>query len=462
MDWITPFQALTSSATASYETLLSQWQELLGKVSRGELVPSSLGQRLPQVVQEEGTYFYRGLSALSLELFNDLSAVQRSGADDFLRGLVGDSLVRPATPLEPPPTPPPDADQNEWTQWSAAVTAYMSEQGEAGLMQSEVLLEKIATGKLSPAAVQEYARKFMNERALVLARDAGDAQMRFYNGLIKLNQQFIENLFAGLVVDESSAGAGNESIEVNLAGPAGSSVSATLIVQNNAEQPSEVSCRVLEFRNVDGTCLPFRAPLEVTPSHFRLAAGQTRKVSVHLNLVPEMFVPGRNYRAPLFICQNEQTIRVLLIAHATAISLEEQPVTTLKLTGPLGGTAVASLLLKNTGATRARVQCEVCAVRRADGIGPAFAPNISIDRPVFRLAPGGETSVLLSLALDKTKYVVGPLYAGVVHVKGLGASPLSIPFHITATKGKPARRGTGQNSRRRGRKRKVRDEPSQR
>jgi hypothetical protein len=361
MDWITPFQTLTSNATASYETLLSQWQELLGKVSRGELVPNSLGQRLPQVLQEEGTQFYLRLSALSFELFNGLSAVQRSGVEDFLRGLVGNSLVSPTTRVEPPPPPPPDAEQNEWTQWSAAVTAYISEQGEAGLMQYQVLLEKVATGKLSPAAVQEYARKFMNERALVLARDAGDAQMRFYDSLIQLNQQFIENLFAGLV-DESSAGAGNESVEVNLAGPPGSRVSASLIVENNAEQPSEVNCRVSEFKNVDGTGLPFRAPLEVAPSHFRLGAGETRKVSVHLNLVPEMFVPGRIYSAPLFISQNEQTILVRVIAHATATPLEEPPVVA----------------------------------------------------------------------------------------------------HLVARKRKPAKRGTGKNSRRRGRKGKVRDEPSQR
>jgi hypothetical protein len=206
MDWATSFQGLTSKATSSYESLLQEWQELLGKVSRGELAPTSLGDRLPQFLRDEGAEFYRRLSALSFELFNDLSDLQTQCTEDFMRGLVGDSAVGQTVFPIPPMPPGPKADPNDWTQWSQAVNAFISEQNESALSRYQVLLEKVANGRLTPASVQEYSRKFMNERALVLTRDASEVQLRFYEKLIQLNQKFVENLFESLVRNADGTG----------------------------------------------------------------------------------------------------------------------------------------------------------------------------------------------------------------------------------------------------------------
>ena len=51
---------------------------------------------------------------------------------------------------------------------------------------------------MTPKSVQEFSRKFMNERALVLSGDAGAAQVRFYESLLQLNREFVESLFARL------------------------------------------------------------------------------------------------------------------------------------------------------------------------------------------------------------------------------------------------------------------------
>jgi hypothetical protein len=277
--------------------------------------------------------------------------------------------------------------------------------------------------------------------------------MRFHESLLQLNQQFVESLFAGLVRNRSAPSDGVESVHVNLVGAAGSSVSASLMVENNATRASDVSCRVSEFKSVDVTGLAFRPPIEVDPTDFRLAAGETRAVSLRLLLVPEMFAPERNYTATLLISQNEQSILVLLTARATATQPAKEKDAVFNLVGPLGGIASASLALTNTGETRANVRCKVSEVRRADGVGPAFAPKVTINRPVFALAPGEGTSLSLSLHLDKSAYDVGPMYVGVVRVTGLGASALVVPLHI-ATKAELARRRTKKSPPRKRRKRK--------
>ena len=199
MDWTTSFEALTSKATSSYESVLGQCREVLEKVARGELAPTSLEDRLPQFLQVEGVEFYRRLSALSFEVFNELAELQAKSTSEFMCGLLGDSAARtPPTPS--PPTPPAaEAAPDEWKRWYQSVTAFLTEQNEDALSRYQILLEKVADGKLTPANVQEFSRKFMNERALVLSRDAGEVQMRFYEKLQQLNQEFVASLFAGLV-----------------------------------------------------------------------------------------------------------------------------------------------------------------------------------------------------------------------------------------------------------------------
>jgi len=192
----------------------------------------------------------------------------------------------------------------------------------------------------------------------------------------------------------------------------------------------------------------------VDPTDFAMAAGETRTINLRLRLAPEMFAAERDYVATLLIRQEEQTIRVILIARAMATQHEQESDAVLSLVGRVGGTVSASLPLRNTGETRASIRCKVSEVRRADGIGPAFAPKVSIDRPRLALAPGEETSLSLSLHLDKTAYDVGPIYVGVVRVTGLGGSTRAVPLRIIATKAAPARRRMKQSPSRKGRKRK--------
>ena len=219
MDWATSFQALTGKATSSFEDLLERWQELLKKVSRGELVPASLEDQLPQFLQDEGGEFYRRLAALSFELCNALAEVQAKSTNDFMRGLLGDSIV--TEPLAPSPPRPPatDAAPGEWTQWYQSVAAYIMEQNESVLGRYQVLLDKVADGRLTPKSVQEFSRKFMNERAFVLSGDAGAAQLRFYESLLQLNREFVESLFARLVrKDDIRSDESDELFRIELTG----------------------------------------------------------------------------------------------------------------------------------------------------------------------------------------------------------------------------------------------------
>jgi hypothetical protein len=104
----------------------------------------------------------------------------------------------------------------------------------------------------------------------------------------------------------------------------------------------------------------------------------------------------------------------------------------LRLEGPLGTTVVARLAVANTEAETASVRCVVTDVRRADGIGPAFEPDVTIDPERFVLAPGEESTVILSLVLDEAAYAPNVRYLGVLHVLTPEETLLELPLRVRA------------------------------
>jgi hypothetical protein len=105
----------------------------------------------------------------------------------------------------------------------------------------------------------------------------------------------------------------------------------------------------------------------------------------------------------------------------------------LDLVAPLGATTSASLSLTNTRTEPSVIRCEVTDVRRSDGIGAAFAPQVTIAPDHIQLGPGEETSLTMSLLLADGQFEPGPLYVGELHVTGHGTERLEVPLRIRAT-----------------------------
>jgi hypothetical protein len=108
---------------------------------------------------------------------------------------------------------------------------------------------------------------------------------------------------------------------------------------------------------------------------------------------------------------------------------------TLDLTGPSKGLASATLTIANTREQLAQIRHRVGDVRRADGIGPAFAPVISVTPDQLQLGLSEEGTLTLALGLDEMVYAPNTLYVGAFHIMGHGEPPLEIPLRIMVTSG---------------------------
>jgi hypothetical protein len=106
----------------------------------------------------------------------------------------------------------------------------------------------------------------------------------------------------------------------------------------------------------------------------------------------------------------------------------------LALRAPVDDTATASLMVENSGSESIVVGCLATAVRRADGIGPAFVPALALTPAEQTLAPGEETQILTTLRLDAGVYEPDVLYIGALRLMRQETLHLEVPLHITATR----------------------------
>jgi hypothetical protein len=104
----------------------------------------------------------------------------------------------------------------------------------------------------------------------------------------------------------------------------------------------------------------------------------------------------------------------------------------LRLEGPLGGTVSASISVENTREEPALIRCHVSEVRRADGVGPAFALDVEFGSDALEVEPGEEARLELTLRLDEEKYTPGVPYIAELRITGHGDPPLEVPLRITA------------------------------
>jgi hypothetical protein len=102
----------------------------------------------------------------------------------------------------------------------------------------------------------------------------------------------------------------------------------------------------------------------------------------------------------------------------------------LQLEGQVGEAAEASLSIENTTGALAMIRCSVSPVRRADGIGPAFAPQAVVMPAHVVLHAGEDTQVRLQVALEAGSYEAGAVYVGTLHVHRDGDPRLDVPLRI--------------------------------
>jgi hypothetical protein len=258
--------------------------------------------------------FYGDFSRLSFHFFTSLMTLNTKYLDEYYRGLMPEA-VGAETAV---PTPPPELD--DWTRWYQVLSSYTAEQNHRALEKYNKLLDKVSKGEIGSSALQEYSRKFSEDHAAALSQDAARLNAEFFEGLMRLNQHYTDELFERFSPNHHGPEEPMEPVYLELSGPLSSTVSGSLTVENTRLERAEITCAVSEFRNTDGTGPAFGAPVEVDPAAFSLRPDESQTVQVRLVLHPELFEADKSYAATMVIHgSGEDDLLVFLVAKPTAV-----------------------------------------------------------------------------------------------------------------------------------------------
>jgi hypothetical protein len=170
-----------------------------------------------------------------------------------------------------------------------------------------------ADGKVDLSAVCQELLAFTRESAGEYVRSVLSLHQEYNRARNDLSRVYLDRLTNRLLTAAGTTSVPGQQVEVALTGPIGAEVSAPFLIKNDQVQPEEITFIVSEFSDLRGQA-PFRPPLRVDPPHLLLQPGAQAVVTLHLQLVSQLFEPGTLYRATVTV----QGRDLELVLHALA------------------------------------------------------------------------------------------------------------------------------------------------
>ena len=103
----------------------------------------------------------------------------------------------------------------------------------------------------------------------------------------------------------------------------------------------------------------------------------------------------------------------------------------LELSGSVPSRVSTALTIDNERNAATSVRCTATDVRRADGVGPAFVPPVTITPEVTQLAAKQSGTIEVAVHLDAQLFADRTSYVGAVQVSHADGTTVDIPLRIT-------------------------------
>lgn len=305
--------------------------------------------------------------------------------------------------------------------WSASYSRYLARsaaQSAKTLKFYQEAMECISQGKLAPTVFQEHFPRFAQARGVQYASRLSELGARFLSGLVRIG---------GGNIDLRGQGEPAGVFEPDIQSPRFEPSDPARWFQQLAEYAGQLNARALKAYRVQ---LDRVASGEVTPGQVQQTTSDylANQLPLYLQHAAQLYLDLLNGINEIRASYEEDYFRSIL---ATASGREIDPPVVLNLTGPHGGTASASLTVANTTPERSSIQCTVTDVRRADGQGPAFTPQIAIVPGELILESGEEGTLQLSIQLDGSDYDADTLHVGSLYIAGQGDLHVEVKLRIT-------------------------------
>jgi hypothetical protein len=276
-DWSTTYsQYLARSAAVSAKTA-SLCQLVLERIAQGQLPATVFQDRLPSFLVAHGSRFTNQFS----EIFSR-----------FLSRLIelGLGLGRggPDAPVDEAAEPlPPHFDSTNPASWYAELADYAGQLNARAIRAYRAQLDQVAAGETSPGEAQRHTAQQMAQRLPDFMQTITGLYFELLDELNDVRAQYEEAYFHHML---GATGQPAEApVALTLAGPAGTTASASLSITNTTDRPARITHRVLEARRVDGVGPALVPAVLVSPDGLELGPDEEATVELGLELDPQRF-----------------------------------------------------------------------------------------------------------------------------------------------------------------------------
>jgi hypothetical protein len=267
-------QYLTRSAGQSARSL-ELYQEVMDSIARGELAPTVFQDMLASFVQARGANYTNKLAELSMRFFSGIVQLSTAYSNELAE------LVTPGSSTAPPPPPP--YDPLNPVQWYQQLTGYAGQLSASAAEAYQALLERVASGEVSPGRIQEASSRYLERRLPEHLRRLGSLYFDLLNGLNDLRAGYEEEYLSGILAAARRASQ-ESSFVINLAAPLGETATASLSLANTRAEPAVIRYTVSDVRRADGVGPAFPPKIAFSPEVLELQPGQEASLGISLRL----------------------------------------------------------------------------------------------------------------------------------------------------------------------------------
>lgn len=243
---------------------------LLAAVAAASARPGYPGSELSRVGQEQAAWAYQQVTEAGVRFLAKAAHLALVHRDDYLRGLLTPGRVRPSVP---PPVPPPGGGYGpaQWVGWYQLLVTWVAEQQTRSATLLRTVADEVAAGRLPPDAAQASAQTFVENRIEGYLLELAGLNAELVSEVLDVTQPCLDALAAALGTGPATP------VVIDVRGPAASTVTASLLVENGHRAEANVTCLATP---ADGFTLT------VEPTAMRLGAGESRPLTVGVGLPP--------------------------------------------------------------------------------------------------------------------------------------------------------------------------------
>lgn len=298
---------------------------------------------------------------------------------------------------------------------------------DASTMYSHVLarynelLRRVAAGELPPENVQNEFRDYLQESGSDATRELIELSVGLLAGLLYVEAKYREALLDGLLPSDGPVPPPPSAGGVDL-----TNWFQTLAAYANAQSRRGMGRYQQLVERV--------AAGQITPEQMR-ERGQQYLASQAPHFVGEVLNLGMDFVSRLQQSSTRMAEgmydRVLGEEPASQAAAEMPLVVNLR--GSPGATAQSEIVVENSRLTAADVVCELSGFTPRDG-GPAVTAAADVTPARFRLSPGEERDVAISLALDPELFRPGADYFALLRISGVGSGEILVQVVVHSDK----------------------------